>query len=141
MLALGTVAQAATRMSDLAPADEYFGRAHMSPIEVSNRIRHAQDAARRGRGEVRRDAGMLFLTQDAVEAWSRRFPRDPWVAKDERKLAPLFASLRTSDGDAGARRCNVVLARVGSPQVVASASHAKHGKSAKKKHHRFLGMI
>jgi len=133
-------AYAATRLADLAPADFYFGRAHMSPIEVSNRIRHGAEAVRRDRLEARRDLGMLLLAQEAIEDWASRYPRDPWIARDERKLAAIFVRIGMIDARSGARRCDRVLAHTGH---LGSVSHPVRVANAKpkRKHHRFLGFM
>jgi len=88
-------------ISQLAPADEYFGRARMSPLEITNRIR---DAERRGpsyRG--------LLNAQAALEDWTRKYPRDPWIAPREYRLWHLFARLHSRDGNAEAAHCRAFL--------------------------------
>ena len=94
---------------------------------MSNRIRHGAEAVRRDRLEARRDLGMLLLAQEAIEDWASRYPRDPWIARDERKLAAIFVRIDMIDARSGARRCDRVLAHTGR---LASVSHPVH---------RFLG--
>lgn len=86
---------------------------------------------------------MLLLTQDALEDWSRRYPRDPWIVRDEHKLAPLFGDLETDEGNAGMHRCNGVLVRVGASPVLARtrAPHVRHVANAKRKPKRLFGFL
>ncbi|HZV76507.1 MAG TPA: hypothetical protein VFF63_01965, partial [Candidatus Babeliales bacterium] len=95
------VAATAESRSRLAPADEYFGRFRMSPLEITNRI---NDAERRGasyRG--------LVNTQDAIEDWTAKYPDDPWIASREYRMSRLFAHLRSADGNAEAGHCRAFL--------------------------------
>ena len=88
------VAAVAESRSRLAPADEYFGRFRMSPLEITNRI---NDAERRGAGYRG-----LVNTQDAIEDWTAKYPADPWIAPREYRMSRLFAHLRSADGNAEA---------------------------------------
>jgi hypothetical protein len=142
VVAASTASQAATRTSDLAPVDRYFGRAGMSPLEIANRIRHGEDLARIDPAGARRNVGMLLLTQDAVESMARQYPRDPWVARDEHRLEPLFARMHTPQGAAGDRRCRTVLARIGSPMRVAVATRPRPSAASKhSKHRKHFGLF
>jgi hypothetical protein len=76
----------------LAPADEYFGRQKMSILEIRNRL---SDLARRAvdlrnAGDVPHEAA---LTEDALHDWERKYPGDPWLAKDLSALARLYARI------------------------------------------------
>ena len=155
--------------SRLAPADEYFGRMQMSPIEITNRI---NDAERRGPSY-----GGLVNTQAAIADWTRKYPGDPWIPSREYRMERLFARLHSSEGNNAAAGCRsfmrahfpgnsytIAAERDASPQAAhkpaavavahhpASASHATSAKqttSAKrtvaktsaKKHRRFLGIL
>jgi hypothetical protein len=136
--------------TQLAPADEYFGRARMSPLEITNRI---GDAERRGasyRG--------LMTTQAAIEDWTRKYPGDPWIPQREYRMSRLFARLHSRDGNAEATRCRAFLRahfpgaryavaaqREGSAKIAqapAGASSKRTApKKAVKKKHRFLGIF
>ena len=155
--------------SRLAPADEYFGRMQMSPIEITNRI---NDAERRGPSYTG-----LMNTQAAIADWTRKYPDDPWIPPREYRMERLFVRLHSRGGNAEAADCRafmrahfpgdrytVAALRDASPQVArkpatatvarrpASAGHktsvkqttsAKRtvAKNATKKHHRFLGIL
>lgn len=92
---------AAQPIWQLAPADEYFGRARMSPLEITNRIRDAEVRGPSYRG--------LVNTQAALEDWTRKYPRDPWIASREYRLWHLFARLRSRDGNAEAVHCRAFM--------------------------------
>jgi hypothetical protein len=95
------IAVSAQPLLGLAPADEYFGPTKMSPLEITNRIR---DAERRGatyRG--------LLATQAAIEDWTRKYPRDPWIAPREYRISRLFAHLRSHVGATEAAHCQSFL--------------------------------
>jgi hypothetical protein len=123
----------------LAPADEYFGRAKMSPLEITNRIR---DAERRG-GSYRG----LMSTQSAIEDWAAKYPGDPWIPPREYRISRLFASLHSRDGYAEADHCRSFLRAhfPGTPYATAATRDTRSYKAvatkraAKKKHH-FLGI-
>ncbi|HVN69546.1 MAG TPA: hypothetical protein VMU38_07865 [Candidatus Binatia bacterium] len=134
-LALSCILGAGAR-SQSAPADEYFGRAQMSPLEITNRI---GDAERRGASYNR-----LMTTQAAIEDWVRKYPADPWIPQREYRMSHLFARLHSRSGDAEAARCRTLL-RADFPgnhyTVVAQREErlAVSQKATRKRHH-FLGI-
>ena len=115
-------------LSQLAPADEYFGRAKMSPLEITNRVRDAEV-----RGESYQG---LMNTQSAIEDWTRKYPADPWIPSREYRMSNLFVRLHSHDGDAEAAHCRAFL-----QAHFPGSSYARTApkKIAKKKHH-FLGI-
>jgi len=63
-----------------APADEYFGRLKMSYLGMNNTFRDSAISA----GEHTTDAGIVrkvALAEDALEAWARKYPRDPQLPR------------------------------------------------------------
>lgn len=132
----------------LAPADEYFGRAKMSPLEITNRIRDAE----RGRASY---AG-LMTTQSAIEDWTRKYPGDPWIPSREYRMSHLFARLHSSQGNFEAAHCRSFLSAhfAGTSFAVAAQRDAPHAaakpakapaktaaaKAPAKKRHHFLGI-
>lgn len=84
-------------MSNLAPADRYFGRLKMSILGVRNQLK---DLA--VRAETRpEDAEHIFdkavLVEDALHDWQKHFPRDPWIPKYAYTLAQLYGKLDMDD--------------------------------------------
>jgi hypothetical protein len=98
VLALGAIAASAAPVTDpapkpskwqlheqelfknSAPADEYFGRMKMSFLGMNNTFRDSAISA----GEHTTDAALVAkvaLAEDALENWSRRYPRDPQLAR------------------------------------------------------------
>ncbi len=73
----------------------------MSPLEITNRI---HDAEIRGPSY-----GMLVLTQAAIEDWTQKYPRDPWIAPREYRMSRLFERLHSRTGQAEAARCRAFL--------------------------------
>lgn len=66
----------------LAPADEYFGHYAMSVLGIANILR---DAPARFSDSANRSSnidGPLSFVSDAIHAWERKYPNDPWIAKD-----------------------------------------------------------
>lgn len=94
-------ATGAQPLSRLAPADEYFGRTKMSPLEITNRIHDAE----RGRGSY----GGLMSTQSAIEDWTSKYPDDPWIPPREYQMSQLFAHLHSRYGNAEAAHCRAFL--------------------------------
>ena len=63
-----------------APADEYFGRMKMSFLGMNNTFR---DAAITAGDHTTAPAivAKVALAEDALEAWSKKYPRDPQLAR------------------------------------------------------------
>jgi len=90
-------------MSALAPADEYFGHFQMSVLGIANTIR---DAGRRldESGATRSViSGPLTFVADAIGAWERKYPSDPWIAKDLLALEIVYLQAGTPEGTRRAR--------------------------------------
>ena len=123
-LSAGTAFSGPASFSDLAPADEYFGREHMSPLAIRHRIFSLKDDLHHGRrqpGDVEHGAGSV---QDALQDWSSRFPRDPWIASAAWNLATLYEELPGT----GAQKSAVALlqfvrAQYSQTQFAAYAAH------------------
>lgn len=96
-------ATAASAHTKLAPADEYFGRMKMSPIEITNRISDGE------RGST--SYNVLYLTQDAIEDWASKYPGDPWIPSREARITTLFLSLGSQEGYRTAVHCRDFLTR------------------------------
>jgi len=89
----GTAAHGPVSVSDLAPADEYFGRMRMSPLGIRHMVFSLADDlhhARRKPDAIEHDA---LLIQDALQDWSSRYPRDSWLPAALWNLAVLFEEL------------------------------------------------
>jgi hypothetical protein len=85
----------------LAPADEYFGRMKMSPLEITN---HISDGERSRAGY-----GVLTLTQNAIEDWTSKYPGDSWIPSREFRITQLFLSLHSRAGYLAALHCRTFL--------------------------------
>lgn len=70
----------AERVKNSAPADEYFGRHKMSFLEMNNTFRDASISS----GAHTTDAAIahrIELAEDALDAWAKKYPRDPQLAR------------------------------------------------------------
>ena len=89
----------------LAPADEYFGRTKMSILEIGNRLREMSFRAARqiAPQNVLHDG---VMTEDALSDWERKYPADPWLAKDLAQLVHVYSEL---SNPAASRRMHACL--------------------------------
>lgn len=101
----------------LAPADESFGEYPMSVMGIENAIRHYD-------GNGRLDDGPIAYALVAIRDWERRFPRDPWIARELLGLEHAYQHARTSEGFAYAWRVARWL-QTDYPQTEAAA-HSGH---------------
>lgn len=69
-------------LSNLAPADAYFGRFNMSILGIANTIRDAGLRMNASNDPAPVLNGPLAFASDAIHAWEAKYPRDPWIAKD-----------------------------------------------------------
>ena len=95
----------------LAPADEYFGRFQMSVLGIANTIHDAGWRIDEGRAPQSLIAGPLSFATDAIAAWERAYPHDPWIAKDLTELAHVYLRIKTPAGAALAAKTAAWLAR------------------------------
>lgn len=95
LLCLATPAFAQPQ-SNLAPADEYFGRLKMSILGITNVIR---DMRLRVENDVTQSPsifGSLAMTENAIRDWEAKYPRDTWIP---RSLLALEACYLSALGD------------------------------------------
>lgn len=87
-------------MRGLAPADEYFGRFNISILGVTNTLRDAGNRIDGGAEPRAIVNGPLYFATDALRDWERKYPTDPWIAKDLLALESVYLRL---PGDQGFR--------------------------------------
>lgn len=98
-----SVPVAAQQHTEVAPADEYFGRLRMSILGISNTIRDAGLRLDRGYNPER-VIDSLFFTEDAIRDWQHQYPRDPWIPRSLHALYAVYARIPTERGTTCARR-------------------------------------
>jgi hypothetical protein len=86
-----------------APADEYFGKLHVSALRL--RLRIDQLAVRYQRrtesdGDLLHDAGDV---ESAMHSWITRYPRDVWAAPTAFHLAQLYTTVQSAPARSAAR--------------------------------------
>jgi hypothetical protein len=108
VLLASTPVAAQQHLSDLAPADEYFGRMKMSILGISNTIKDAGLHLDQGADSMAVIDGLAF-TEDAIRDWQRHYPRDPWLVKSLNALRGVYTKIPTERGAAAARRVAVWL--------------------------------
>ena len=80
----------AVSMSELAPADRYFGPLQMSVLGISNAL--ALVARRQTGGDITDDTiGSLAAVELAIRDWERQFPKDPWIVRSVLALHKTYA--------------------------------------------------
>ena len=94
---------AAAAHSNLAPADEYFGRLQMSILGIANTIKDAGLKLENGGNPESAFNGPLSFAADSIHAWERKYPNDPWIAKNLLKLEQVYLRVQTAHGRALAR--------------------------------------
>ena len=94
LLAVSFAAPAlANPISNLAPADRYFGRLKMSILGVRNSLRDLSARADAEPGAAEHIFDKAVLVEDALRDWQAHFPRDPWIPKYAYALAELYGKL------------------------------------------------
>jgi hypothetical protein len=84
-------------LSSLAPADEYFGHYRLSVLGIANSIRDSGKRIDEGNAGPTIDGPLMFAT-DAIRAWERQYPRDPWIARDLLAMLVVYLRVRTPRG-------------------------------------------
>jgi hypothetical protein len=83
--------------SDLAPADEYFGRFQLSVLGVANTLRDAGIHLQLGDDPQPIVDGALASAADAIRSWEGAYPRDPWIRRDLLVLVRDYALAQTDE--------------------------------------------
>jgi len=95
--------------STSAPADEYFGRYHMSVLGIRNTL---TDLTKRAEHDVNAAPALLGsarLTEEAMRDWGNQYPNDPWLPKMILSLERLYLDIDTAESEAAARSAVVWL--------------------------------
>ncbi|MGZ3496391.1 MAG: hypothetical protein ACXWNK_03770 [Vulcanimicrobiaceae bacterium] len=116
-------------ISDLAPADEYFGRQKLSVLGIRHLIFTLKDDLHRGRKRpdfVEHDADTI---DDAFYDWAGRFPKDGWLARTGWELATLYEELPGGEArDRAVSLLTYVRGHCGtSPFAISSAKDLERG--------------
>ena len=86
---------AAQDLSQLAPADEYFGRFQLSVLGIANVIRDAEAKLDAGGDAAAVIEGPLAFASDAIADWEAHFPNDPWLPPTGLHLMQLYQEIQT----------------------------------------------
>jgi len=97
-VALAVGPAGAQSLSQLAPADEYFGHAKLSVLGIANIIKDAGKRIDQGYAPWQVINGPLALVTDAIHQWEWKYPRDPWIAKDLLNLELDYLRIPTPRG-------------------------------------------
>jgi len=84
-------------LSSLAPADEYFGHYRLSVLGIANSIRDSGNRIDEGNVGPTLDGPLMFAT-DAIRAWEKQYPRDPWIARDLFAMQVVYLRVRSPRG-------------------------------------------
>jgi hypothetical protein len=125
-VALASCYVGAAARSRVAPADEYFGRMKMSILEIGNRLRDT--TIRAARGGAMADSLMhdALATEDAIRDWERKYPADPWLARDVAMLVHIYAQLQTAPAVAHRHVCLTWLqTRYGARKMLVTTERAE----------------
>ena len=84
-------------LSSLAPADEYFGHYRLSVLGIANSIRYSGNRIDEGNVGPTLDGPLMFVS-DAIRAWEKHYPRDPWIARDLFALQVVYLRVQSQRG-------------------------------------------
>ena len=90
--------------SRLAPADEYFGRSHMSILGIRNELGTIQARGFGNARDARSELGLCFIVEDAIIDFGSKYPHDNWLGPMVNTLEHFYTTTRTRDGYNHARR-------------------------------------
>ncbi len=83
----------ATTTANLAPADRYFGRLHMSILGIRNSLKDLAALADTHPEQAEHIFDKAVLVEDSLMNWASQFPLDPWIPKFTFSLAQLYGKL------------------------------------------------
>jgi hypothetical protein len=95
------------RMTQTAPADEYFGNLKYSPIGVRNELTRINKYLDKGWGD--REKGDALQVDSAVEDWQKQYPRDETLPATLLDALRLMERVQTPETNAAAARIRTLL--------------------------------
>ncbi|HLY02663.1 MAG TPA: hypothetical protein VKR56_09235 [Candidatus Cybelea sp.] len=90
----------ADTISDAAPADEYFGPAQQSVLEIRNRLDDYDKRDNRAMLDSDTTSSLNHL-ELAIFDWQHKYPRDPWLPRMLSHLVREYWRAGQSSSDAG----------------------------------------
>jgi len=87
----------AANMSDVAPADQYFGQLRMSVLGIRNELNALERRAVGGDRNVAAMNGKLAMVDDAMRDWRRHYPRDSWLPRFEAQRARVAGYIASAN--------------------------------------------
>ena len=91
-----------THHSNVAPADEYFGRLKLSILGIRNTIRDMDTLVAWGPDKLPSILSKCAFAEDALHDWQHKYPRDSWVPRTGYLLAQLYGKIASSDASTDA---------------------------------------
>jgi len=76
-----------------APLDQYFGKLKMSALRIRYEIVSIRDRYETHKILPEQAEHLALLTENAFDDWSRRYPKDGWLASTAYLLAKVYAEL------------------------------------------------
>jgi hypothetical protein len=86
-------AKHAAAVSEVAPADEYFGPQKISVLGVRTMLDRAQTRLDFGVGDDDATHRSLFLAEVTIRAWQAKYPNDYWLPRMYGKLQTLYTRM------------------------------------------------
>jgi len=80
-------------LSDLAPADEYFGKMRLSVVRMHHQVFALRDDLHHRRARIATISHEADDISEAYYDWAHRFPKDRWVPRTGWELATLYEEL------------------------------------------------
>ncbi len=93
----------------VAPADEYFGRLKMSILGIANVIKDQTRNYDVRPDLLQSELGAVRFAVDAIRDWERKYPQDPWIAKNLFALERFYNQIPTDECREKARQTMVWL--------------------------------
>lgn len=96
ILAMLAVSTPVWAQSNVAPADEYFGRFKMSVLGIANVIKDMRVRVQVDASRAPSIFGSLANVEDAIHDWEGKYPNDSWIP---RNLLALETCYLTAPGE------------------------------------------
>ena len=80
-----------------APADEYFGRYHLSILGIRNAISDMTTKAHEEPEHASAFLNSAELAEDSIRQWQSRYPQDSWLPKTIFSLERLYVSIGNNE--------------------------------------------